>query len=135
MENSKQIEQILEASYLDPVDAKAKLQKMGYNYDNELSTPESKVFVDKNGNPKIAFRGSKRIWDDWLQSDVKLLLVLQKYDKRFQEAKRLTSLVESKYGRGCRCVRAFFGRCFGARVECSRARGDEQQRGGVGGYW
>ena len=72
---------------------------MGYKYDPELSTNESKVFVDENGQPNIAFRGSKRIFDDFLGSDLKLALGLEKYDRRFQEAKHLTKLVEDKYGK------------------------------------
>ena len=77
-------------------EAKQKLNNLGYTYDPELSTNESKVFVDKNGNPNIAFRGSKRV-SDFLGSDLKLLLGLEKYDRRFKEAKQLTHLVEDKY--------------------------------------
>ena len=73
--------QIYAASYQDPNVAKQTLNNLGYTYDDELSTPESKVFVDKNGNPNIAFRGSKRVVDDWLVSDPLLALGLSKYDK------------------------------------------------------
>ena len=65
----KKIKTILETSYLNPSDAKSKVQGLGYKYDDELSTPESKVFLDKRGRPNIAFRGSKRIFDDFLGSD------------------------------------------------------------------
>ena len=90
--------EILQASYLNQNEAKEKLGNLGYKYDPELSTNESKVFLDKKGRPNIAFRGSKRIIDDFLGSDVKLALGLEKYDKRFQEAQKLTKLVEDKYG-------------------------------------
>jgi hypothetical protein len=93
----KKIQKILEASYQNPNEAKSTLQNMGFNYDEDLSTPESKVFVDRKGRPNIAFRGSKRLFDDFLGSDLKLALGLEKYDKRFQEAKHLTKLVEDKY--------------------------------------
>lgn len=69
---------------------------MGYTYDPALSTNESKVFIDQNGKPNIAFRGSKRV-SDFVGSDLKLALGLEKYDRRFQEAKRITKLVEDKY--------------------------------------
>jgi len=84
---------------LNQKEASKKLGDLGYKYDPELSTNESKVFVDKKGRPNIAFRGSKRIVDDFLGSDLKLALGLEKYDKRFQEAKHLTKLVEDKYGK------------------------------------
>ena len=93
----KKINKILEASYLNQNEASQKLEDLGYKYDPELSTNESKVFLDRKGRPNIAFRGSKRIVDDFLGSDLKLLLGLQKYDRRFQEAKHLTNLVENKY--------------------------------------
>ena len=93
----KKINKIIEASYLNQNEASKKLENMGYKYDPELSTNESKVFLDRQGRPNIAFRGSKRVFDDFLGSDLKLLLGLQKYDRRFQEAKHLTKLVEDKY--------------------------------------
>ena len=79
-------------------EAKQNLNDLGYTYDPDLSTNESKVFVDKNGTPNIAFRGSKRV-SDFLGSDLKLALGLEKYDRRFQEAKHLTKLVEDKYAK------------------------------------
>jgi hypothetical protein len=93
----KKLQPILQASYLNQGEASEKLKGLGYKYDPELSTNESKVFVDKKGRPNIAFRGSKRIVDDFLGSDLKLALGLEKYDKRFQEAQKLTKLVEEKY--------------------------------------
>jgi hypothetical protein len=69
---------------------------LGYTYDNQLSQPNAKVFVDKKGRPNIAFRGSHRA-EDFLVSDPLLALGLSQYDTRFQEAKRLTKLVEDKY--------------------------------------
>ena len=92
----KNLQPILEASYLNPNEASEKLNSLGYTYDNDLSVPNAKVFVDKKGRPNIAFRGSKRV-EDFLVSDTMLGLGLDKYDTRFQEAKRLTKLVEDKY--------------------------------------
>lgn len=87
---------ILQASYLNQKDASKKLNQLGYTYDKDLSNNENKVFVDKNGNPNIAFRGSKRL-KDFVGSDLKLALGLEKFDPRFQEAKLLTHAVEEKY--------------------------------------
>ena len=95
----KHFKTILEASYQNPDQASKHLEDLGYKYDNDLSSPEGKVFTDKEGKPHIAFRGSKRLKDDWLGADVKLALGLEKYDRRFKEAKHLTKLVEDKYGK------------------------------------
>ena len=93
----KKINKIIEASYLNQNEASKMLENMGYKYDPELWTNESKVFLDWQGRPNIAFRGSKRVFDDFLGSDLKFAFGLQKYDRRFQEAKHLTKLVEDKY--------------------------------------
>ena len=94
---NKKKKEILKASYLNQNEASQKLSNLGYKYDHELSTPESKVFTDDKGKPHIAFRGSKRVMD-YLGSDLKLAFGLEKYDRRFKEAKHLTSLVEERYG-------------------------------------
>ena len=79
----KSLKPILKASYLNQREAKAKLEKKGYTYDPELSTNESKVFVDKQGNPNIAFRGSKRV-TDFLIDDPLLALGLKHYKKKLK---------------------------------------------------
>ena len=111
---------ILNASYLNPHEASQQLEGLGYKYDNELSTPESKVFVDQHGVPNIAFRGSKRVFDDFLGSDIKLMLGLEKYDRRFKEAKHLTHLVETKYNKP---VNVFGHSIGGSLAEKSGAHG------------
>ena len=113
--------EILKASYLNPQEASKHLEGLGYNYDHELSSPESKVFTDKEGKPHIAFRGSQRVKDDWLGADIKLLLGLEKYDRRFREAKHTTKLVEDKYGRGA----DVFGHSLG---------GSLAEKSGAGGH-
>jgi len=89
---------ILEASMANQKEAKQQLNKLGYTYDKQLSTNESKVFIDKEGNPNIAFRGSKRI-KDFLISDPLLAVGLQNLDPRYKEAKALTKKVEQKYNK------------------------------------
>jgi hypothetical protein len=86
---------ILKASYMNQKDAKKQLNNLGYTYDNNLSTNESKVFSDAKGKPHIAFRGTHRIKD--IISDGMLGLGLEKYNKRFQDAKKLTKIVEDTY--------------------------------------
>ena len=81
MSQPENFKPILRSSYLNQKDAKKKLKKLGYKYDNKLSTNENKVFVDKDGNPNIVARGSKTL-KDWLISDSLLALGLSQYDPR-----------------------------------------------------
>ena len=60
-----------------------------------MSSPDTKVFVDKRGRPNIAFRGTKRIED--ILPDLALTFGLENFDNRFKEAKHLVKLVENKY--------------------------------------
>ena len=111
---------ILEASYLNQNEASEKLKHLGYTYDPQLSTNESKVFIDKDGKPNIAFRGSKRV-TDFLVSDLLQGIGLQNYDKRFQEAKHLTKMVEDKYNQPANT----FGHSLGGKLsEASGAHGN-----------
>jgi hypothetical protein len=96
--DKKFIKPILNSSYQNQKEASKSLGKLGYTYDKKLSTNQSKVFVDSEGNPNIAFRGSKTA-RDWLISDPLLALGLQNLDPRFKEAKALTKKVEQKYGK------------------------------------
>ena len=96
--DKKFIKPILNSSYQNQKEASKSLGKLGYTYDKKLSTNQSKVFVDSEGNPNIAFRGSKTA-RDWLISDPLLALGLQNLDPRFKEAKALTKKVEKKYGK------------------------------------
>ena len=94
-DNSGNLKPILEASYKQQKDASADLEKIGYTYDPELSTMESKVFINKKtGKPSIAFRGSTRV-SDWLIEDPALALGIKTPKQR--KAEQLVKKVESKY--------------------------------------
>ena len=116
----KRVKKILNASYLNQDEANKKLKKMGNTYDTELSTNDNKVFVDKYGNPNIAFRGTHKGRVKDLVSDLAILTGLQKYDTRFKEAKHLTKLVEDKYHKP---VNTFGHSLGGALAEQSGASG------------
>ena len=49
---------ILKSSYKNQSEAKQNLEGLGYKYDDNLSSNDAKVFVDENGQPNIAFRGT-----------------------------------------------------------------------------
>ena len=119
MNDRKLIRPILEASYQNQKEASKTLAKQGFTYDKKLSTNESKVFVDSQGNPNIAFRGSKTV-KDWLVSDTLLAVGASRFDPRVKEAKALTKQVEKKYGKPA----DVFGHSLGGRLaEESSARG------------
>jgi len=98
MSDIRFIKPILDASYQPKKLAAKTLAKQGYKLDKKLSTNESKVFIDGEGNPNIAFRGSKTV-KDFLFSDALVGLGGSRYDPRFTEAKALTKRVEAKYGK------------------------------------
>lgn len=113
------VKPILESSYQNQKEASKSLGKLGYTYDKGLSTNQSKVFVDSQGNPNIAFRGSKTA-KDWLISDPLLALGLQNLDPRFKESQRLVKKVEQKYNKPVNV----YGHSLGGKIaEESGAKG------------
>lgn len=98
MNDRKFIRPILEASYQPKKLASKTLAKHGYELDKKLSTNESKVFIDSEGNPNIAFRGSKTV-KDFLISDPLVAVGGSKFDPRLKGAQTLTKRVEAKYGK------------------------------------
>jgi hypothetical protein len=120
MNDRKLIRPILDASYQPKKLAAKTLAKSGYTLDKKLSTNESKVFVDSQGNPNIAFRGSKTV-KDFLFSDALVGLGGSRLDPRFTEAKALTKRVETKYGKPA----DVFGHSLGGTLaEASGAKGN-----------
>jgi hypothetical protein len=96
------IKKVFEASYQRPKQAKSTIEDLGYKFDTELSTPKSKVFVDPEGNPHIAFRGTefgKGIKTAVQDIGTDIMIGLGKTTKREKEAKRLRQQVEQKYGK------------------------------------
>lgn len=93
---------LLRASYETQKDAEKRMSKKGYTYDKDLSTMESKVFVNKNGKPVIAQRGSTRL-SDWYEDGL-IGVGLGKYGTRQQRAIELNKKVEEKYGKKVNAV-------------------------------
>ena len=87
---------ILEASYLPQREAESKLGQMGYQYDNSLSSMDTKVFFDPRTNqPHIVYRGSTRV-SDWLDN---ANLALGGKSKSRDEAIRVAIAAKDKYGK------------------------------------
>ena len=92
---SEDLKTILQASYKPQAEAQEDLENKGYTYDKDLSTMENKVFVNSEGTPQIAYRGTVRL-GDWLRNGL-IATGLEKYDPKFNEAKQLRDSVEEKY--------------------------------------
>lgn len=93
--DTENLKPILESSYLPQAEASAKLSKLNYTYDPELSTMESKVFVDNaTGKPNIAYRGSTRV-SDFLYEDPALFFGYK--TQKQKKAEELAKKVELKY--------------------------------------
>jgi hypothetical protein len=89
------LKDIFEASYENPKEAKSRLENIGFTYDSDLSSPDTKIFYDKQGNPHITFRGTHRAED--VITDLKVGLG---YDtKRHKEAREITKKVQEKYNK------------------------------------
>lgn len=117
--NNEKFKEILNASYQPQAEASSTLSKAGYAYDPDLSTMESKVFVDpKTGKPNIVYRGSTRV-SDFLVEDPALAFGIK--TEKQKKAEKLAKDVESKYGQSA----DVFGHSLGGyRAEKSGASGN-----------
>lgn len=91
------LKNLLNASYKSQKEAQEMLKPYGYTYDPAVSSMTDKVFLDKGGNPVVLHRGSKRIVDDWLGSNLPLALGLESKSARFKKSKELISTLKQKY--------------------------------------
>ena len=85
---------LLKSGYKSQKDAKRDMNKRGYNYDDELSSMNTKVF-EKDGKPIILHRGTQNLYD--IVDDGLLAVGLGKYGFRYKNAQRVTKKVEEKY--------------------------------------
>jgi len=92
---TENIESILAASYKPQREAESDLVNLGYKYDPELSSMDTKVFVDKEGQPHIAYRGTVRV-ETWLDN---LRIGLGKKSKLDTEAVDTAKKVKAKYNK------------------------------------
>jgi len=90
------LKDVLASSYQNKKTAQNTLEKYGAKVDRELSGKEAKVFIDEEGKPNVAVRGSKN-WKDFLISDPLLAVGLGKYDPRKKRTDELIQRVKDKY--------------------------------------
>ncbi|KAJ1626238.1 hypothetical protein T492DRAFT_843327 [Pavlovales sp. CCMP2436] len=87
------------ATYL-PLDQAAIFgEKLGFTLDTELSSESTMVFVDQNGQPTIAHRGSVTA-KDWLVDDVLIAAGSNRETERLRRARQITAAAEAKYKEG-----------------------------------
>jgi len=115
----KDAPELMKASYETQGKAEERMKKKGYTYDKDLSTMESKVFVNKRGKPVIAQRGSTRL-SDWAE-DALIGVGLGGLGSRQKKAIELNKKVEEKYGKSVDAVAHSLG---GRLIENSGGKGN-----------
>jgi hypothetical protein len=98
--------ELFQASYDNPLDAEKRLSKYGYKFQSDISSPESKVFLDPEDKPIILHRGTHRV-EDW-GTDLKSVLFSQE-GRRTKQARELTEKVKQKYGKPVKAVGTSLG--------------------------
>jgi len=93
--SSAEVKDSIEASYSRTSKAESIGKKYGLRLDKQLSNANHKVFIDKERNPPVAFRGSKNEND--LMTDGLLAVGLENYSTRFRDSKKLVEDVRKKY--------------------------------------
>lgn len=94
MDNPDIQKALFEASYKNPQDAASQLSKYGYKFESDISSPESKVFLNPEGSPVILHRGTHRLED--VGTDIKSVL-LGREGRRTKQARELTKKVQERY--------------------------------------
>lgn len=85
---------LLKASYLPQSEAALRMQQKDYQYDKDLSSMNTKVFV-KDNKPVIVHRGSVTA-KDWFDDGL-VAVGLGKYGHRYKNAQRVTQKAKEKY--------------------------------------
>lgn len=98
------IKNILKASYQKPDEARETLKIAGYTQDPALSSQKAQVFLDKEKNPFIAYRGTelgrtKKTALADIGTDLMIGAGLGKYTKQYKDTVKLRKQVQEKYGK------------------------------------
>jgi hypothetical protein len=87
----------INASYKKNDEAKQILAEQGFSLDDQLSGQRAKVFLNPEGKPVVAFRGTKNKHD--MVTDALIMAGLGKYTKRVKHSKKVMKEVEAKYNK------------------------------------
>ncbi|KAJ1631009.1 hypothetical protein T492DRAFT_1115900 [Pavlovales sp. CCMP2436] len=99
------------ASYMPLPQAAEFVKTLGYTLDTELSRQNTMVFVDANGQPTVAHRGSVTA-KDWLVDDALIAVGAHKNTDRLNLSRSITAAAEKKYGKPANTV----GHSLGGRL-------------------
>ena len=96
--SNRKLKDFLTATYLPQKDASEMIKNAyGYTYDPNLSTMETKVFLNPGSNEAIiGFRGSKRV-EDWISHNAPLAVGMQSETRRFKQAKSTLQKIQEQY--------------------------------------
>ncbi len=92
-----QYKSLIDASYAGTSKAENIASQQGYKLDRDLSNRKARVYTDANGNPTIAYTGTRTLGD--VITDGALALGLGRFTNRFQDSKKLANTVKQKYGK------------------------------------
>ena len=93
--SANEVKDLIEAGYSRTGEAETLGRKYGLTLDKQLSNANHKIFIDKERNPTVVYRGSKNEND--AMTDGLLAIGLEKYSTRFRESKDLMNDVRKKY--------------------------------------
>lgn len=128
--STDRVKDLIQGSYMRNNGARDLGSKHGLKLDDSLSNAENKVYVDKKGNPTVAYAGSRKI-SDWLVSNPMLALGLEKYSPRFRRSEKVLTAVRKKYNKPI----AIYGHSLGGAISSSVGKGNDKiitVDGGVG---
>ena len=119
--STDRVKDLIQGSYMRNNGARDLGSKHGLKLDDSLSNAENKVYVDKKGNPTIAYTGSRKI-SDWLVSNPMLALGLEKYSPRFRRSEKVLTAVRKKYNKPI----AVLGHSLGGAIASSVGKGNDK---------
>ena len=94
--SKEKLQALIKASYMTNEDAKKIGKSLGFKLIRKLSSREQKVFLDNQGNPFIAYTGSRK-FEDFAITDTALLTGFHGFTPRFRKSQALAEKVRSRY--------------------------------------
>lgn len=92
---ANQVKDLIDAGYSRSGEAENIGKRYGLKLDKQLSNANHKIFIDKDKNVSVVYRGSKNEND--AMTDGLLAIGLEKYSTRFRESKDLMNNINKKY--------------------------------------
>jgi hypothetical protein len=94
--SKEKLQALINSSYMTNEEAKKVGKTFGFKLVKKLSSREQKVYLDNEGNPFIAYTGSRK-FEDFAVSDAALLTGFHGFTPRFRKSKALADKVRNRY--------------------------------------